>query len=176
MLRRVGERFATPCITPSVSHGGGSVMVWTGLCQLQSQGFAPSEGQIESELLHRILQHHAIPSGTRLVNQGFVLMQGNDLEHTRKLCQKYIKRKEDQPVLQLMSWPAQSADINPLNWCGMNLTKNPELNNSQVQLTSGNSCKKVGKNLSLFYLQYLVEIMPRVYEAVIAAKRGHFDW
>lgn len=63
---------------------------------------------------HSILQHHVIPSGTRLVGQGFVLMQDNDPKHTNKLCQRYIKSKEEQHVLQLMSWPAQSADLNPI--------------------------------------------------------------
>ena len=57
---------------------------------------------------HSILQHHAILSGTRLVGQRFILMQDNNPKHTSKLCQRYIKNKEEQLVLQLMSLPAQS--------------------------------------------------------------------
>ena len=30
MWQRVGERAATPCITPTIKHGGGSVMMWAG--------------------------------------------------------------------------------------------------------------------------------------------------
>ena len=41
------------------------------------------------------LQHHMIPSGTQLVDQRFVLMQDNDPKHTSKLCQRYIKSKEE---------------------------------------------------------------------------------
>ena len=40
--------------------------------------------------------------------------KGNDLKHTSKLCQKYIKRKVEQHVHQMMSWPAQSVDLNPI--------------------------------------------------------------
>ena len=47
------------------------------------------------------LHHHAIPSGTQLVSQVFVLLQDNDSKHTSKLCQRYIKSKEKQHVLQL---------------------------------------------------------------------------
>ena len=53
---------------------------------------------------HSILQHHVIPSGTRLVGQGFLFMQDNDPKHTSK-----------QHVLQVVSWPARSADFE-LEW------------------------------------------------------------
>ena len=49
------------------------------------------------------LQHHVISSGTQLVGQGFVLLQDRE---------RYIKNKEQQHVLQLISWPVQSADLN----------------------------------------------------------------
>ena len=41
-------------------------------------------------------------------------MQDNDPEHTRELCQSYIKSKEEQYVLQMMFRPAQSTDLNPV--------------------------------------------------------------
>ena len=50
--RKVGETAATPYITPTIKHGGGSVIVYVcvgGLCQLQSRSFVPGEGQIESD-------------------------------------------------------------------------------------------------------------------------------
>ena len=74
--------------------------------------------QVKSKLnqtsYHSIHQQHVIPSRTQLVAQGFVLMQDNDPNYTSKLCQRYIKNKEEQHVLQLMSWTAQSADLNPI--------------------------------------------------------------
>ena len=94
MWQRVSERTATLCIITTIKPRGGSVMVRACSGQLQSQGFAPDEGQIESDY-HSILQHHAIPSGIQLVNQGFVLMQDNDPRHTDKFSQRYIKSKEE---------------------------------------------------------------------------------
>ena len=38
-----------------------------------------------------------------LVAQGFVLIQDNDPIHTHKLCHWYIKSKQEQHDLQLMS-------------------------------------------------------------------------
>ena len=58
--------------------------------------------------------YHAISSGTQLMGQGFVHIQDNDPKHASKLCQKYIKSKEEQHVIQLMFRPAQSADLHPI--------------------------------------------------------------
>ena len=84
MTWRVGERAATPCITPTVKHGGGSVMVW-GLLPIKVRDLHQVKGKLNQTGYHSKLQHHAIPSGMRLVGQGFLLMQDNDPKHTNKL-------------------------------------------------------------------------------------------
>ena len=43
----------------------------------------------------------------QMADQGFVLRQDNNLKHTSKLCQRYIKSKEEQHIFQLMSWLLQ---------------------------------------------------------------------
>ena len=50
-----------------------------------------------------------------------------------------------------------------LDWCGMNLIKTSELNNTQIRFTSVNSCRKSRqKHSSLVYLQSSLEKMPRI--------------
>ena len=74
--------------------------------------------QVKGKLNHtsylRLLQHHTIPYGMQLGGQEFILMQDKDPNHISKLCQKCIKNKDEQHVFQLVSWPAQSADLNPI--------------------------------------------------------------
>ena len=77
------------------------------------KNFHQVKGYLNETGYHSILQHHMIPFGTWLVGQEFVVMQDNDPKHTNKLCQRYIKRKEKQHILQLMFWPAESVDLNP---------------------------------------------------------------
>ena len=114
-------------------------MVWGSFTNCEVVG----EEQIELSSYYNILQHHTIPSETRLVGQGFILMWDNDPKHTSKLCQKYIKSKREQHILQLMSWPVK------FHWTGMvwtELKKKSELNNPQVWLTSDSSCKRARQN------------------------------
>ena len=91
--QRVGKKAATPCITPTIKHGGGSVLMERGFCQLQSRVFASCEGQIESNWLSR----HTAASHDPIWNagQGFVLMLDNNAKRISKLCQRYIKSKEE---------------------------------------------------------------------------------
>ena len=85
------------------------------------------------------------------MGQGIELLQGNDPKYTSKLCQRYIRIEEEQYVLHLMSWPAQSADINPIELeSGMTLTEMSELNKLQVQPTSGHSCRTIFCLLPVF--------------------------
>ena len=64
----------------------------------------------------------------------------------------------------------------PLNQCGMNLTERSQINNQQMQLTSGNSCMKAGQNyLQSTSIQSFADRMLRICEAVTAAKGSHFD-
>ena len=74
-----------------------------------------------------------------------------------------------------MSWTMQSADENSIELVWDKLDQKEIAQQLTVLLTSGNSCRKAGAELSSVYLQSLVERMPRICEAVIAAKGGHFD-
>ena len=112
--RRVDERAAILCITPTLNSGGGSVMVRGAFANCKVWDLLEVKGKLNQTGYHCILQHHTIPSKTQLVGQRFILMQDNIPKHTSKLCQRYIKSKEEQNVFQVMSWSAQSADLNPI--------------------------------------------------------------
>ena len=136
--RKVGEKAATPNITPTIKHGRGSVMV--------VGAFANCKVKIKLAIT---VYCSINPSGMLFVGQGFVIMQDNDAKHTSKLCQRYIKRNEEEHIIQLMPWPAQSADLNPIELVWINLTEKSEWNTPLVLLTSGNICRKAGKNYLL---------------------------
>ena len=112
--RRLDERAVTRCITPTVKHRKGSVMVWEACAICKVGDLHQVEYKLNQTGFHSILQRHTITSGTWLVDHEFLHMQANDPKHTSKLCQMYIKSLEEQPVLRRMSWPVQSTDLNPI--------------------------------------------------------------
>ena len=107
------------------------------------------KGKLNQIGYHSKLQHHAIPFGTGLLGKIYVLMQDNDPKHTCKLCQRYIKSKEEQHIHQLMPWLVQSEDLNPIDlvWDELDWKVRAK---QKIWLTSGYSCWKTGLN----YLQF----------------------
>ena len=97
---------------PTVKYVEGSVTMWGTFANCWVGDLHQMKGKLNQTCYHSILQHHAIPSWTRLVSQGFQHMQ-DDPKHIIKFCQRYIKSKEEQHILRLMSWPAQSTDLHP---------------------------------------------------------------
>ena len=65
-----------------------------------------------AEKYTQIFFHHAIQSGRRLIGPRFTFQQDNDPKHTANKFKRYLKRKEDQAVLELMEWPPQSRNLN----------------------------------------------------------------
>ena len=75
-------------------------MIWGTFTNCKVSDWHQMNGKLNQTGHHSILQHHVISCGMWLVSQRFALMQDNDPKHTSKLCQTYIKSKEEHYVLQ----------------------------------------------------------------------------
>lgn len=128
--------------------------------------------RVTGSLNQNILQCHAIPSGLRLVGQGLILRQDNDPKHTSKLCQNYFRRIEQDGGLQIMEWPGQSPDLNPIELVWDEVDR-------RVKAKQPTSATHVWKLLQQCWkeLKYLISIVERtgVCSALISAKSGYFD-
>lgn len=173
--RKTGERFNPNCLTPTVKHGGGSVMVWGGFSYDGVGALVKINGIMRKEQYHQILKNSAIPSGIGLIGYGFVFQQDNDPKHTSNLCRNYLESKENEGVLQLMDWPPQSPDINPIELLWDELDRQVREMRPKSQTHLWQCLEQAWYNLEPEKMQKLVERLPRICQAVIKAKGGHFD-
>jgi hypothetical protein len=172
--RRTGERYLSACVTPTVKHGGGSVMVWGCFGAEKVGDLHQVQGILNKNGYHLILQKHTIPSGTRLIGPKFILQQDNDPKHTSLLCKHYLENKEKANILQTMEWPPQSPDLNPIELLWDELDRKVR----EMQPTSAKhlwEClQNAWESIPQSCLSKLTERMVRVCRAVITAKGGYF--
>lgn len=99
-----------------------------------------------------------------------MFQQDNDPKHTANLVKRYLDNKIDQNVLQLLEWPSQSPDLNPIEHVWkvmkdkMRGVKPRNLNELFEKLT------EIWKSMDINYLQKLIDSMPQRCQAVIDAK------
>ena len=163
------------CVSPTVKHGGGSVMIWGSFAGSRVGDLHRVTGTLNQKGYHSILQRHVIPSGLCLVGQGFILQQDNDPKHTSRLCQNYLRRKEQDGRLQIMEWPAQSPDLNPIELVWDELDRRVKSKQPTSETHLGELLQQRWEELSEQYLISIAERMPRVCSDVISAKGGYFD-
>jgi hypothetical protein len=96
-----GERFKKECLTPTVKHGGDSIMVWSGICTSGVTRLKRIEGIIDKQVCHNILVRTALPEGKRLIVKGFVFQEDNGPKHASKLCRNYLENKEKSGMCSL---------------------------------------------------------------------------
>ena len=166
---------SSACVVPTVKHGGGSVVVWGCFAGDRVDDLYQVHGKLNQHGYHSILQRHAIPSELRLVGQSFILQQDNDPKHTSKLCKNYLAKKESEGQLNLMTWPAQSPDLNPIELVWDKLDKRVKAKLPTSALHLWELLQKSWEDMSGDFLLKLVNQMPRVCEAVIKAKGGYFE-
>lgn len=164
------------CITPTVKHGGGSVMVWGCFGNGKTGDLKKIDGILNKEGYHQILCKHAVPSGKKLMDgKKFFFQQDNDPKHTSKLCKNYIGKKEQEGVLEILDHPPQSPDCNPIEllWDEMDreirMLRSTNVNDLWLNL------QREWSSISEETILKLTNRMPRICKAVIKARGGYFD-
>ena len=108
--RRIGERLSAKCTKKTVKFRGGSVMVFG---MFSSQGTTPLvrlQTRVNAQIYKNIVQDHVVPI---IQNSGFdraTFMQDNAPCHKAKMVMSYLSER----YFEIMDWPPQSTDLNPI--------------------------------------------------------------
>ena len=96
---------------PTVKHGGGSIMLWRCFSRAGIGRQVRIEGKMNGEKYREILDENLLQSAQDLrLGRRFTFQQYNDPKHTAKTTQEWLRDKS----LNVLEWPIQSLDLNPM--------------------------------------------------------------
>ena len=168
--KKPGSALREQHVSGTVKFGGGSLMVW-GCMTPQGVGYmCKIDGRMDAELYTSILQDDLLETVEfyGLDRETLIFQQDNDPKHTSHKASKWFKQNS----INVLKWPAQSPDLNPIEHLWQHLKQ--QLNAyevppagihelwDRVQVEWEKIPKEVCRNL--------IESMPRRIEAVIKAK------
>ena len=171
--KKKGEPLYDRTTTPAVKFRGGNLMVW-GCMGLNGVGvLAEVEGRMDAKQYVDILEENLEKSRKKLKveKKKAIFQQDNDPKHTSNLAQKWFKDNK----INLMDWPAQSPDLNPIEHLWEYLKE--QLRQYETPPYGVHELwERVAKKWDEILpevCQRLIESMPRRIQAVIKANGGH---
>ena len=103
----------------------------------------------------RILSDHMVPSARRLIGPKYVFQQDNDPKHTANNTKKWFQDKK----IELLDWPAQSPDLNPIENLWNHLKQLIRKENITNIKDLPSAIERCWKSISKEYCQSLVKSM-----------------
>jgi hypothetical protein len=169
------EDLSDRLIEGTLKFGGGSLMMW-GCMFWDGVGYACKiDGRMDNSLYLKIMQDELVDSiGYYSKQPGkLIFQQDNDPKHKAKPVQEWL---EDQDF-QIMLWPAQSPDLNPIEhlWEHLKtqLKKRGEIKGMEELWEK---VQEEWEKITPDVCQNLILSMPKRIKALIRAKGGYIDY
>jgi hypothetical protein len=171
VYRMRGERFTAQCVYESDSFGGGSVMVWAGICHASRTQLNIVQGTLNAvKYRDDILDPIVLPFLQQRIFD-HVFQHDNARCHVARICQ----RLSEQNHIHVLPSPAISPDLSPIEhlWDELGRSVGHRQNPPETLQKVRDSLMHEWNNIPQAFIQRLVGSMRRRCEAVVAERGDH---
>jgi transposase len=171
--KKAGEGLSDRLVEGTLKFGGGSLMVW-GCMLWEGVGYACKiDGRMDGDLYIQILEDDlqaSLKDYGKSAN-GIIFQQDNDPKHTCKKAQNWFQENG----FRVLSWPAQSPDLNPIEhlWNHLKRRLAGYENAPQGMEELWERVVDEWYKIDAKVCQDLIESMPRRVSDVLKAKGGY---
>lgn len=174
--KREGENLDNRLVKPTVKFGGGSVFVW-GCFTSKGVGYlCRIDGGLDAELYCKILSEDFMETlnyyGLEVEN--IIFQQDNDPKHTAKRTAKWFEENK----INVLSWPAQSPDLNPIEHLWNDVDHRLRLLNVEIKGKDSlwEHVSKIWNETSKDTCDKLIKSMPERVRDVYKVSGGYTRW
>lgn len=171
--KKTGEQLSERVVSPTIKFGGGSIMVW-GCFTAQGIGnLVRIDGGLDAQLYKTILEEDLL--GTmqyyNLDVSNVIFQHDNDPKHKAKLTTSWLEDNE----IQVLDWPAQSPDLNPIEhiWGHLKRSLQKYKEPADSIQTLWNRVESCWNEITTETCLNLIDSMPQRLKAVIQARGGY---
>ena len=165
--RTPGTAHHLPNTIPTVKHGGGSIMLWGCFSAAGTGRLVAIEGKMNAAKYIDILDENLFQSVHDLrMGRRFTFQQDNDPKHTAKITKEWFQNNS----VNVLEWPSQSPDLNPIEhlWRDLKMAVHQRSPSNLTELER--ICKEEWQKIPKSRCEKLVGSFPRRLMAVLAQK------
>ena len=171
--KKAGEGLSSRLVEGTVKFGGGRLMKW-GWMSWNGVGYCCKiDGRMDGELYTSILEDELENSleWWGKSTDDIIFQQDNDPKHTSKMAKSWFKKHG----IEVMEWPAQSADLNPIEdlWFHLKKRVGGYENGPNGMVEVWERVEKEWEEMKAEVCQNLILSMAKRVQAVLKAKGGH---
>lgn len=175
-----GEGIKNHHVHKTVKFGGGSIMIWGCMSWAGPGKIFQVQGRMNGEDYCNILQENLLPTMDALSiipglpsKEEIIFQQDNDPKHTSKKAKTWFKDRK----INLIDWPSQSPDLNPIEhlWTTLKSELYSENQPAKGVFELWQRTQQAWSKISKEDVQKLIQSMPNRCARVIASKGGYTE-
>lgn len=170
--RRIGEEFSPKCVKLTTKGGGGSVCVWGGMTINGTGPIHRINGIMDQHVYVDILDSVVIPFTREKLAPDWIFQADNDPKHTSKRAKEFLRTNN----VNVMKWPSQSPDLNPIEMLWIDIDKAIKEKKPTNIDNLYAAIQNAWNNISMDRCIRLIESMPRRCQEVIRNKGLHIKY
>lgn len=149
------------------------VMVWGCFSSLRIGRLIEITGKMNAEMYKNILKQNLTASSEEMgLCNDFVFQQDNDPKHTSKLLKRFFEEND----IQMLSWPSQSPDLNPIENIWDELDRKVPQNKRKSLNEFRTSLFETWRSIGHEIVEKLIKSIPKRLKLVIDAKGGPINY